>query len=405
LQPITPEERDLLQPLLASEYVHDEVISFKRYESIIRKKCTVKKLGEGSYSSAFLVIENNSSHELTSKSSVIKLIPFQISKSSSNSGSSTGSRDSGTTIEDLLREIRILDSLTKLPGFARARGTHHIVRGKLPKNLTEAFEQFKLDEPEQAQNELSDDDEYSFYGIIEMLYAGKDLDTIKNISSPIAYDIFWMVVIYLARAERDFEFEHRDLHMSNLCYTTHESNGPFNSSNAASVLGRSGFDINIIDYTLSRIKVEDEIVWNPAGSGAGSIQKPPKYETQRMAIWRARECCKKEEVRAAAAGDTQGSIDRWSWYLPKTNVVWLAHVLGELRGRCSEVVNAATTEAEVMQREVAERLKAIEGVLDVDNLSKVPGSAEEVLDLGIEMGWIAREDVVAFGERLNSENS
>ncbi len=346
-----------------------------------------------------------------SDSSVIKIIPFKLERARKARGGRNDSQGSTCDADDLLREIKVLDALTDLPGFARARGRHQIVRGKFPADLEEELQKFKLNNPEQALNESPpNDNDASFYGVIEMYHAGTDLDLLKKTSCFDAFDIFWMATIFLARAERDFEFEHRDLHMSNFCFTdSTTANQPFARSPAA-VLGRSGRELTIIDYTLSRIQLADRAVWDPRGVGGGSVVKPSKYSSdsqgsQDLAIWRSRQWCEQEDARSKAAGDTMLSNDAWERYMPKTNVIWLGHLAVELRRRGLEVKAAATAEEETLQKEVWRRMKAIERMLCAEELDPLPESAEMLLEKGLEEGWLARSDVVAFTKHLNSKNA
>ena len=338
-------------------------------------------------------------------SSVIKIIPFTIERARKARGGSNDSQASTCDAEDLLREIKVLDALTDLPGFARARGRHQIVRGKFPADLAEEFQKFKLENPEQAINDQPPiDDDASFYGIIEMYHAGTDLDLLKETSCFDAFDIFWMATIFLARAERDFKFEHRDLHMSNVCFTNSTTAGTAFASKPAAILGRSGREITIIDYTLSRMQLKDEAVWDPRGVGGGSIEKPSKHaqdsqSSQDLAIWRARRWCEQENAKVTAVGDA------WERYLPKTNVIWLGHVVKELRARGIEVKAALHAEEVNLQADVWKRLEAVEGVLCAEELATLPESAEALLERGLEEGWLARSDVVAFTQHLNSKNA
>ena len=333
------------------------------------------------------------------------MIPFELGNSRSVRGGSNDGQESNCDVHGLLREIKLLDALTPLHGFARARGKHTVVRGKYPNGLVEEYQKFKVNYPEQAQNDCpSEDDDTPFYGMIEMYHAGKDLDLIKHASCFDAFDFFWMATVFLARAERAFNFEHRDLHMSNFCFTEPTTAGRPFSSDPAAVLGRSGRNITIIDYTLSRIQLEDGTVWDPRGVGGGSIEKPSKYDegaSQQMAVWRARRWCHEENARRIAAGEPPGNA--WERYLPKTNVIWLGHMLGELRRRGVEVKEAATAAEKELQKEIWGLLEAVEAVLVAEDLDTLPESAEVLLERGFEEGWIAKGDVEAFKVHLNRE--
>ena len=392
MAPITAKETRLLQPLLSSTHVHSNVKPFPEYLREIESKCDIVKLGEGSFSNAFLVTERS-----TKDVSVIKVIRFQLEASH---------QDSVCSVDGLLREIKVLDALTNLPGFARARGRHYILRGQFPETLQEEFNNFKLNKPKQALNECpaDDDDDKAFYGVIEMCYAGTELDLLTTINCYNAFDIFWMATIFLASAERDFMFEHRDLHLSNFCFSHPPTAARYNPDDAI-VLGRSGLELTIIDYTLSRMQLGEDVVFDPRGVGAGSVEEPLEYDAdapQIEAIWRARRWCE-QEVTRSTEDETGKSNEKWQAYMPKTTVLFLGHLLAEMRKRATKVDKSATRSEKAEQEAIWAGLSAAQQVLDCKELDNVPESAEMLLKLGVEKGLIAERDIVAFKEYLNGE--
>ena len=85
--------------------------------------------------------------------------------------------------------------------------------------------------------------------------AGTDLEKLvaQGISSNIwvVWDIFWQVVLALAKGEEEAEFEHRDLHLGNICVRTPETVDEAKIDPSKS-LGFTTFEATLIDYTISR---------------------------------------------------------------------------------------------------------------------------------------------------------
>lgn len=113
-----------------------------------------------------------------------------------------------------------------------------------------------------------------------------------------------------------------------------------------------------------------------------------------------------EEARTSGAEseEEEESGDKWRHFMPKTNVIWLSHLLWELLERGVEVKEAASTEDAEVQSGIWSKLRVVLGEIDVEDLDKMPERAEELLEMGMQKDWVARTDVTAFLQKLNSEN-
>lgn len=84
-------------------------------------------------------------------------------------------------------------------------------------------------------------------------------------------------------------FKHRDLHENNICVSTREPSRDVNSLPESVLFGRSGLEVTLIDYGLSRAKLptgevmfydlEDDLVVFRGEDGK------PQYDTYRRYVW------------------------------------------------------------------------------------------------------------------------
>lgn len=164
--------------------------------------------------------------------------------------------------EDVASELKLLQRLSDIPGFTNFRDLR-VLQGRPPGPFADAFQAFNKAQ-KAAKKELSifpDPAKKSSYSknqlwaVIEMQDAGTDLEKLvaQGISSNIwvVWDIFWQVVLALAKGEEEAEFEHRDLHLGNICVRTPEPVDEA-SIDISKSLGFTSFEATLIDYTVSR---------------------------------------------------------------------------------------------------------------------------------------------------------
>jgi serine/threonine-protein kinase haspin len=327
----------------------------------------------------------------------------------------------------VLHEVKVLRRLSEIPGFVRCRGVR-IVHGDYPDVLSDTFEDFKKTAPPaDAQNEnpaekpLHD----KLYAILEMSNVGKPIDHLDQLSCFQAFDIFWTVTLSLATAEGLLEFEHRDLHVGNICYKprsltnslTDISDSLLDSMTAENKpktrLGLSNMEITIIDFTLSRMRHEDGSITYSDMSRFENVYVDPSLDTlddhQFLAYARMRDHAAKIEqiaVEEGASGNNKAiTCDKYERYIPRSNVLWLDYLAEKIRRSEREWRVLDDDEDEVaaggklVAGELEEEMRlALEGVLEAvgTNGAGELGSAGEVVALGLEKGWLSLEDVEAF---------
>ena len=164
--------------------------------------------------------------------------------------------------DDVASELKLLQRLSDIPGFTNFRDLR-VLKGRPPAPFAAAFTAFN-ESQKAAKKELSifpdpaKKASYSkdqLWAVIEMQDAGTDLEKLvaQGISSNIwvVWDIFWQVVLALAKGEEEAEFEHRDLHLGNICVRTPETVDEAKIDPSKS-LGFTTFEATLIDYTISR---------------------------------------------------------------------------------------------------------------------------------------------------------
>lgn len=269
----SPQKEDNSRPV--PNYLHPLIVkcktslhSFDHFASRSLNHFLIEKLGEGSYGDVYGV--HNSPAERSDPNTVLKIVPLRPTHG-------RGSRKH-TSVQSLLSEYTISALMDEFPGFLRMRAVF-LVDGHYPPALYKAYLDYKLTHGKCYNPDPTDPRSYpsdQVWAILEMEYAGIELEKLQKPTLPEIYDIFWTVAFSLGRAEEQVSFEHRDLHLSNVCYkklrspsakrrlssggTSVTSNNSWNGDDDFVLFGASGLQTTIIDFTLSRATLEDGTV-------------------------------------------------------------------------------------------------------------------------------------------------
>ncbi|KIW35234.1 uncharacterized protein PV07_01940 [Cladophialophora immunda] len=407
-------ELQQLDPLLS--LVGQKVVKdFQEFGRSIGKKYLCTKLGEGSFADVFKLQAKELAdvEDLEKRGGlIVKIIPFRLTKETKNDI---------TDLESITREVRLMQSVDALHGFVRCRGIH-IVSGKYPDVLLEAFDTFKATRPVSAHNSnpLKDFSPQQLYAIMEMNDAGKPIYRLRPLSAFQVYDIFWKTAMSLALAEKQIEFEHRDMHNGNLCFKALTKDGPIDATQKVIeemnerpevVLGMSNLQVTVIDYTLSRAKIND-------GSESGLIVFDPmlfweteSYDPQTQAEkrqWgtyrRVREWARTVESREEALAELEGleyeARNKYERFLPKTNVFWLGYLLADMLARSPAGRGASlpgsSRAAKTLQAELWEKLMEVSTYLNDVAPTLLPVGADGLIAEAVEKGWLAPADMAAY---------
>ncbi|KAJ5776044.1 uncharacterized protein N7511_001055 [Penicillium nucicola] len=228
----------------------------------------VAKLAEGSYGEVYkLHLREEACRPVVSKSKLAKLKSygdgvFKVVPLRAKSG--LGSKKF-TSIEEIVAEVKMLKYLDPIPGFARFREIH-VVQGRFPESFQNAWNHYKKTKNDCMNPNPSSKRAYpdtQLWAVIEMDDAGCELEKFSWSSIFQIYDIFWGVAMALARAEEYALFEHRDLHLGNVCIRSTRQDGCMDppteqdimSQSSSSGFGFSSIETTIIDYSLSRAEL------------------------------------------------------------------------------------------------------------------------------------------------------
>merc|ERR1712059_80348 len=295
---------------------------------------------------------------------VLKVVPI--------GGETLINDDNQTTLEAMLSEVKISNSLSRLrsggqnktSGYVEVRGCH-VFQGKYPPRLLELWDHY--DEEKESENDRPDCLPCDQWFIaLEFNNGGQDLEkySFKNASQALAA---WIQVAHtLAVAEEEMQFEHRDLHWGNvLIRETKEKMVSFKLGGDTYQVTTEGVSTTIIDFSLSRMEVEGNIIFNNLALDPDLFKAKGKDQ----------------------GGDYQFDIyrkmkdnnqDSWSEFHPRTNVFWLHYMLDKL------VPAKATEGVSYTAKKTAKNHKS--------GLSRLRALRERLLeDFGCAGDWVRRE--------------
>jgi len=141
-----------------------------------------------------------------------------------------------------------------------------VVKGKYPEQLLVSWDQFASLNKSENDRPSHFSDSQTFC-IIQLSHHGQDLESYSVSTWSEAAHIFWSIVKGLARGEQACEFEHRDLHWGNVLIDQSEEDeilekllDNLNRDDGCKDIvdgGWGGVKVTLIDYTLSRARVND----------------------------------------------------------------------------------------------------------------------------------------------------
>ncbi|KAJ5549834.1 hypothetical protein N7535_002223 [Penicillium sp. DV-2018c] len=369
---------DYVRPILneaLSPIAAQGVQKFDSWASHSEDMFYVEKLAEGSFGDVYkLHLRDEASRPAVSKSKLTKLKSygdgvFKVMPLRNKSG--VGSKKH-TSIDDIVSEVKMLKYLDPVPGFARFREIH-VVQGRYPVSFQNAWDQYKKTNKEALNPNPASKRAYpdsQIWAILEMDDAGHELEKFAWSSIFQIYDIFWGVAMALARAELFAMFEHRDLHLGNVCIRSTRADGCLDPPTELEIVRHSspsGFGIStlsttIIDYTLSRAELlqgddpanlkpvvactdlDKQQIFDGIGQDEDEIMQRNTYRYMRAALYTGN----------PLETENQPNIPGiWAEYAPRTNLVWLLFMLQTLlKNRKPE---ASTSTAQPQRKALAAR--------------------------------------------------
>ena len=363
--------------------LHPGIESFQGWLDDRTKVLAINKVGEGSYGEVYRASDSSN------QTVIFKLIPLRSMKG-------PGSR-SRTSIKDAVNEVKLLEKMSQVPGFVEFRGAC-VLKGTMPTQLIEQWNAYKAtdrsvetDDPNKKRTYPSN----QLWLALEMSDAGIDLSyyqplgNVAHIPPNKSWDIFWQTVKALAKAEIHAEFEHRDLHMGNICIGDKGSNASEGNMKLVRQneptpfhFDSTGVRVTIIDYSLARASIsEDPVLFHDLEEDDGLFDSSNKNKTYNHML------------------DVVGS-GKWDEFRSETNVMWLSYLLENLLQRTlvpKTLRDCRTCSDDQMT--AGEKILLI--MHEMENMISIEKwrtwsikSARDVLDAGLSKGWFLVEDIV-----------
>ncbi|KAF2156998.1 hypothetical protein K461DRAFT_210853, partial [Myriangium duriaei CBS 260.36] len=415
--------------------------SFMEFDSSLSAHFHITKIAEASFSQVFLLsVPDNDKAVPTSrrhapKPSVLKLIPLTPPSSlipARQSKAYANLLSLCSTPTNVASEVRLLQHLSPVPGFTNFRGLH-LLRGRPGPAFCSGYKTWDTAQRREGKerSHFPDPNRKNAYGadqlwaVIEMQDAGSDLERLVETPAWAAFgisavwDVFWQVVLACGKAETASRWEHRDLHMGNICVRLPQNSTGDGGKGLQSrhddtktrKVGFTGLEATVIDYTISRAEIH-------APSGAVEVafidldEDPALFEGDgdveyQYDIYRFMRAAVFLDDPLADANTRQDEIDAsgrtWRGYHPQSNVVWLHFILHQMLenfdhraatiGNSEEQTRAETPvpvdlNCETILRELAALL-----CLDGWRASGLR-SAGDLVALALKRTWLNVDDVV-----------
>ena len=400
-----------LNPLLSLKHVQPHVEAFAPWLAARCAGLALAKIGEGSFGEVYRAAHPSDtpiSGATSSSTAILKLVPL-------NAPRGPNSR-CFTAVAAAAAEVHLLQRMQRVPGFVAFRGAC-VLRGAMPARLGELWAEFQRGSTRTvASRDPRGKKAYpstQLWLLIEMADAGRSLEAgeyeppskdgprrrddvgPRLLEVRRTWDIWWQVVKAVAKAEVYAEFEHRDLHLGNICAKDPPGCAGRDCEDLEMVdedspvrfpLHETGVEVTVIDYTLSRAKFGsktsgDEVVWTNflADEDLFAGQGHAQYDMYRY--------------MAQVVGDRSARE-----FVPETNVIWLYYLLWSLMdvtaglsAKAKATRNGRATKAAIMGR-------TLEGLQDTLNPAQMHTweirSAGGLLDLGVLKGLFSAEDVM-----------
>ncbi|KAL4943700.1 hypothetical protein BDV06DRAFT_234390 [Aspergillus oleicola] len=338
--------RDILDQTLSSAAAQG-IQKFDSWAARAGEMLEVVKLAEGSYGEVYkLRLRGDICQKKMSRSKLARLKAcgdgvFKVVPLRAQSG--PGSKKF-TSIEEIVAEVKMLKYLDPIPGFARFREVH-VVQGRFPEAFQKAWDHYKKTKDDCLNpNPLSKRayPDSQIWAIVEMDDAGCELEKFSWSSIFQVYDIFWGVAMSLARAEEYALFEHRDLHLGNVCIRSTRPDGRMHPPSDAELLrqpyssgyGLSTLGTTLIDYSLSRAELVVDETSELVEVTSSDLDKKQIFdaigEDENDALLRDTYRHMRAQLYKGNPVDTEKTPDVpriWAEYAPRTNLIWLRFLL------------------------------------------------------------------------------
>ncbi|PPJ50374.1 hypothetical protein CBER1_05897 [Cercospora berteroae] len=437
---------------------------FSTWSEDISEHFSVTKIAEASFGEVYrLSLLEDISDFCSTDESVFKVIPLTpaldalpLDKRKRNAALKRA--EGMTSPHDVATEVKLLQRMSSIPGFTNFRDVR-ILQGRPPSAFVSAFKSWNATQisrkkelshfPDPAKKTSYNADQ--LWAVIEMQDAGTDLERLLETTNctsifPI-WDVFWHTVLTIAKGEESAEFEHRDLHLGNICVrhpSANEANE--NTIDPSRKLNFTSLETTIIDYTLSRCLMTttssspsspspndkpvpgNEIAYTDLslphhksffeGDSSDEYQYDI-YRYMRGALYfdhPFHPTISAEDLHSLTPSELSNLTNgrNWKQFHPQTNLCWLHLILYKLleqiewpsssaKGRAAKKNRKKRPEEfEIWKRgvELEGVLLAVQDLLDPNRICGEDGvrSTRDLVAVAVAEGWLDVEDLGGEGE-------
>lgn len=407
---------------------------FSEWSDQLSDHFSIVKIAEASFGEVYrLSLLEDMSGFSSSDESVFKIIALQppALESSYQSPDESGSAPKGfenmSSPTDVANEVKLLQRMSSIPGFTNFRDVR-VVQGRPPGPFIRAYEAYNSEQQARGKEasifpdpaEQASYSQNQLWAVIEMQDAGLDLErfletpssqspTYQSTSIFTVWDIFWQVVLSLAKGEEGAQFEHRDLHLGNICVRLPAS--PTQKPeplNPALKLNFTPLETTIIDYTLSRAQMShtSTVSTDLSRSSHASLFESDSAANYQYEIYRYMRGALLHDdpyAKIDKSGENVDGTRSWQSYHPTTNLIWLHYILYTL---LSQMVYPSTLKPPPRKQkgefalhkrstELERVLLRVQDLLDPGVVCKgLLSSAGDLVGVALGEGWLDVGDVV-----------
>lgn len=432
--PVLPRD-PYLEPILSlcSDISNQQSpITFSSWSSTLEPYFNIVKIAEASYGEVYrLCLKQAHPNFTSSDESVLKILPLKPPPTSKKKRAAQKRREEQMSeVASVASEVKLLQRMSPIPGFTNFRGVLAL-KGRPSRAFVDAWKVFNMAQPDGEKSVFPDPSrtasysEEQLWAVIEMQDAGVDLEHVELKTVWEVWDVFWGVALALAKGEEEARFEHRDLHLGNICVSSSRKDEKVGETSVRNAEGRkigfTGLETTIIDYTLSRSEMgsADDIAFMDLDEQDWLFEQDATEEYQyeiyrhmRRAVYARPKTGLDDVSELIAALEPPPSVPdakrkQWKEFCPRTNVIWLHYLLHKLlqpleghdgsRGLCVSKINdkdRGIKEATSARIDIA--LQQLVKLLSVDNLGLIytVGSVRDLIAIALEEGWVNESDVV-----------
>jgi serine/threonine-protein kinase haspin len=169
-------------------------------------------------------------------------------------------------------------------------------------------------------NRLKNNRERYEYLICWQSFGGKDLSTIGGLSPSKGLSLISQVIASVAIAEESMEFEHRDLHCSNiLIKQTKQSVASYVLNGCKFDISLNGIKATVIDTTFSRTKLKVALKTNCENE---SIVKIFFNDLSDLCL----DDYSDSQLKSVYLNQKRITQNKWNRFWPKTNLIWFEYI-------------------------------------------------------------------------------